>query len=92
MKFRKEDLDYSNLAKKQLKFCIERDKHSLAKINDIIADILLNGYGGGFHPKMLSGKLKKFCRKDVDDKNRVVFKIEDGKIYIAQVMGHYDDH
>jgi toxin YoeB len=92
MNLREEDISYSRLAENQLDYCKKKDKRSLEKIELIIADILDNGYGGGFHPKMLSGKFKKFCRKDVDDKNRVVFKIEDGKIYIAQVMGHYDDH
>jgi toxin YoeB len=92
MTFNAEDLYYSNFAKNQLRYCKERDRRSYDKINEIIADILENGYGGGFHPKMLSGKLKKYCRKEVDEKNRIVFKIEDGKVYIAQVMGHYDDH
>jgi toxin YoeB len=92
MKFTENDIDYDRVAEKQLDYLEVRNKRMLDKVDDIIDDILENGYGGGFHPEMLKGNLSGWCSKEVDKKNRVVFKIKDGRVRIAQVMGHYSDH
>jgi toxin YoeB len=90
--FNREDLNYDKLATKQLEKLYERDEQHFEKVIAIINDILEFGYGGHFRPEMLKSNLSGWCSKEVDKKNRVVYKIKDGKILIAQVMGHYDDH
>jgi toxin YoeB len=92
MNFSESDLDFDKIALKQIAKISERDPQHFAKVTEIVEDICKNGYGGGFHPEMLRGNLSGWCSKEVDKKNRVVFKIKDGRVHIAQVMGHYDDH
>ncbi|MDR0946205.1 MAG: Txe/YoeB family addiction module toxin [Ruminococcus sp.] len=92
MKFTKKDVLFSKQAQKQLDYCSQRNKRMHNKIRMIIDDILEFGYGGHFRPEMLSGNFSGACSKEVDKKNRVVFQVKDNKIYITQVMGHYNDH
>ncbi|MCL2182665.1 MAG: Txe/YoeB family addiction module toxin [Chitinispirillia bacterium] len=68
------------------------DKRTLKKINKLIKDILRNGYEGIGSPEPLKGNLSGYWSREIDDKNRVVYRIKDGgDIEIIQCMGHYDD-
>jgi toxin YoeB len=85
------DFDYDKLALKQLDVLSARDPIHYKKVLQIIDDISEYGYGGHFHPEMLRGNRSGWCSKEVDKKNRVVFIINNGRVQVAQVMGHYDD-
>lgn len=68
------------------------DKRTIKKINKLIADILRNGYSGIGTPEMLKGNLSGYCSREIDDKNRVVYRIKDnGDAEIIQCKGHYSD-
>jgi len=71
---------------------LNEDKKTQKRIHELIADTQRNGYGGIGHPEMLRGNLSGWCSKAIDEKNRLVFKIEGGSILILQCRGHYDDH
>jgi toxin YoeB len=90
--FSDEDIIFHKKALKQLDYLSKRNKRSEKKIDDIIEDIKQFGYGGHFHPEMLRGNRSGWCSKEVDKKNRLVFTIKENKVFIAQVMGHYEDH
>jgi len=42
-------------------------------------------------PEALSCDLAGFWSRRIDDVNRIVYRIQDGKIEIAQCKGHYND-
>jgi toxin YoeB len=67
------------------------DKRTLKKINQLLKDIDRNGYDGIGKPEPLTGNLSGFWSREIDDKNRLVYRIRDNKIEIAQCKGHYDD-
>jgi len=68
------------------------DKRTLKKINQLIRDIIRNGNEGIGHPEPLKGNLSDYWSREIDDKNRLVYRILDnGKIEIAQCKGHYSD-
>ena len=68
-----------------------QDKKTLKRINQLIKDIERGEYVGIGKPEALSGYLSGFWSRRIDDTNRIVYRIIDGKIEIAQCKGHYDD-
>jgi toxin YoeB len=67
------------------------DKRTLRKINQLLKDIDRNLYKGLGKPEPLTGNLSGFWSRQIDEKNRLVYRIRDNKIEIAQCKGHYDD-
>ena len=57
----------------------------------ILKDIYRNGYEGLGKPEPLSGNLSGYWSRRIDDKNRIVYKIENNQIIIAQCGSHYRD-
>jgi len=68
-----------------------QDKKTLKKINALIKDIDRNGYDGIGKPEPLTGDLSGYWSRRIDEKNRLVYKIVDGTIRIAQCRTHYGD-
>ena len=63
------------------------------KINGLIKDIARNGAGNGLgKPEPLTGNLSGFYSRKIDDKNRLVYKVEGGAIVVISCRYHYSDH
>ena len=69
----------------------QRDKKTLKRINQILKDIDRNGYEGIGKPEQLSGNLAGFWSGRIDSKNRIVYRILNNRIEIAQCGSHYRD-
>lgn len=69
-----------------------QDKKYLKKINKILKDIDRNGYDCEGHPEGLSGNLSGFYSVHIDKQNRIVFRIKDNAMEIAECASHYGDH
>lgn len=69
----------------------KQDKKTLKRINQILKDIDRNGYEGIGKPEPLSGNLSGFWSRRIDDKNRIVYRIFNDRIEIAQCGSHYRD-
>jgi toxin YoeB len=67
------------------------DKKTLKKINALIKDIQRNGNKGIGKPEPLKSELDGWWSRRIDEKNRLVYKINDNNIIIASCKGHYDD-
>ena len=65
------------------------DKKTLARIMKIIDDIRRNGYKGIGKPEPLMGDLSGYWSRRIDDKNRIVYKLEEGIVKIVQCGSHY---
>lgn len=68
-----------------------QDKKTLKRINLILKDIDRNGYEGLGKTEPLSGNLAGYWSRRIDGKNRIVYKIENNQIIIAQCGSHYRD-
>jgi len=68
-----------------------QDKKTLKRINLLIQDIDRNGYKGLGKPEALSGNLSGFWSRRIDDKNRIVYRIRNKNLEIAQCGSHYRD-
>ena len=69
----------------------ENDKNILKRINKLILDIERNGYDCIGKPEALKGNLSGLYSVRIDGKNRLVFRISNGAIEIAQCKTHYGD-
>lgn len=67
------------------------DKRIFKKINNLIKDIDRNGYNGIGHSEPLKGNLSGWHSVEIDDKNRLVFRVEDNTIEIMQCGTHYNN-
>lgn len=69
-----------------------QDKKTLKRINLLIKDIERNGAMSGIgEPEALKGNLQGEFSRRINEKDRLVYHIEEGRIYIAQCKGHYND-
>ena len=69
-----------------------QDKKTLKRINLLIQDIERNGAMKGIgEPEALKGNLQGEYSCRINEKDRLVYHLEDGRIYIASCRGHYND-
>lgn len=68
-----------------------QDRKTLKKINRLLQGIDRNGYKCSGKPEPLSGNLTGFWSVRIDEKNRIVFRIENNMIEIIQCGTHYGD-
>lgn len=67
------------------------DRKTLKKINQLIEDICRNGNQGIGKPEALRGDLAGFWSRRINDKDRLVYKIDDSNVYIIACRFHYGD-
>jgi len=69
-----------------------QDKRTLRKINKLIVDIIRNGNEGLGHPEPLKHDLSGRWSREIDEQNRLVYKImDDNRVEIYHCKGHYFD-
>ena len=68
-----------------------QDRKTLRKINRLLMDIDRNGYNCLGKPEALTGSLSGWWSVRIDEKNRIVFRISDGRMEILQCGSHYRD-
>ena len=68
-----------------------QDRKTLKRINQLLQDIDRNGYDGIGKPELLKHECQVFWSRRIDEANRLVFRIENGQIEIAQCGAHYKD-
>jgi toxin YoeB len=83
--------EFYELAWEQIEYWQNQDKKTLKKISKLLSDIERNGNSGLGHPEPLKGNLSGWWSREIDEKNRLVYKIEDDSIKIYQCKNHYDD-
>lgn len=67
-----------------------QDKKMAKRINQLLKDIDRNGYDGIGKPEPLKHELQGFWSRRIDEVNRLVYRIENGMIEIAQCKSHYE--
>lgn len=67
------------------------DKKILKRINDLVKDIQRNGNNGIGKPEPLKGDKTGWWSRRIDEKNRLVYKLENGVVIIASCKDHYNN-
>lgn len=68
----------------------KEDKKTLKRINALIKDIQRNNFEGIGKPEALKENLSGFWSRRIDEKNRIVYYIENNQIIIVSCRGHYE--
>ena len=66
-----------------------QDKKTLKRINQLIRDVERGNFDGIGKPEPLKGELSGFWSRRIDDVNRLVYRIKDGRLEILSCKGHY---
>lgn len=67
-----------------------QDKKTLKRINALIRDAQRSPYEGIGRPEPLKNNLSGWWSRRIDESNRLVYKVQDGLLIIAECRTHYD--
>ncbi len=82
-------LMFSSNAWEQYLYWQNTDKKVLKRINLLIKDIQRSGNEGVGKPEPLKHGLSGYWSRRINDEHRIVYKLGDGVILIAQLRYHY---
>lgn len=68
-----------------------QDRKTSRRINALLKDIDRNGYDGIGKSEPLRENLSGWWSRRIDDSNRIVYRIREGRIEIIQCGSHYRD-
>lgn len=84
-------IDFTETGWKDYLYWQLQDKKALKKINQLIQDIERNSFDGIGKPEPLKGDFSGWWSRRIDDSNRLIYRINNDNLEIAQCCGHYND-
>ncbi len=82
-------LIFSENAWEDYLFWQKTDKKTVKRINTLIKDIQRNKYEGVGKPEALKHNLSGYWSRRITHEHRIVYKIENNSVLIAQLRYHY---
>lgn len=82
-------LIFSDNAWSDYLFWQTQDKKTLKKINDLIQEIQRMPFEGRGKPEPLKHALTGYWSRRINQEHRIVYKVLDGDLLIAQLRHHY---
>jgi toxin YoeB len=67
-----------------------QDQKTLRRVNQLLLNIDSNGHKGIGKPEPLKHDKRGYWSRRIDEVNRLVYRIADNRIEIAQCRVHYD--
>lgn len=67
----------------------KNDKRMLKKVNELIKDIDRNQHEGIGKPEALRHSMSGFWSRRINEEHRLVYRISEDEIHIAQIRYHY---
>ena len=83
------NLTFSEKAWEHYLYWQETDRKIVEKINVLIRDCLRSPFSGLGKPEALKGELRGFWSRRINDEHRLVYRLNNGAIEIAQCRFHY---
>ena len=68
----------------------KEDRKTLKRINDLIKDISRNKNQGIGKPEPLVGNFSGYWSRRINEKDRLIYKVQDNTIYILSCRYHYN--
>ena len=82
---------WSDEAWEDFEYWLSQDRRTLKKILKLIKDIERNGYNCIGKPEPLKHEFSGYWSVEIDEKNRLVFRLKDNSLEIIQCGSHYND-
>ncbi len=82
-------LIFSENAWDDYQYWIKTDKKILKRVNALIQDIQCSPFSGIGKPEPLKHGLSGYWSRRINDEHRIVYRIADDSIFIAQARYHY---
>lgn len=82
-------LIFSEHAWDDYQYWLRTDKKLLNRLNSLIRDIQRSPYEGTGKPEPLKHGLSGYWSRRINDEHRLVYKVEDDAVFIAQARYHY---
>ena len=77
---------------KEYELCLEQDRRAIKKINKLLVDIERNGEKIGLgKPEALIGNFSGWYSREIDKKNRLIYRVTENGIEIISCRTHYGD-
>ena len=70
---------------------LQQDPDVCKKIGDLLEDIQRHPYSGLGKPELLKHDYQGWWSRRITGEHRLVYRVEDGTIYVLQCRGHYDN-
>ena len=67
----------------------QSDKAALRRINTILKDIKRDPFVGIGKPEPLKGNYSNYWSRRIDEKNRIVYRVEQNTVEVIQCRDHY---
>jgi toxin YoeB len=67
-----------------------QDKKTLRRINELLKDIERDPFSGKGRPEPLKYELQGYWSREINSTDRLVYRVNEGQLYIAACRSHYD--
>ncbi len=84
------NLEFEPEAFEDLAWWIQQDRKKTRRILNLLREIQRDPFRGTGKPEALKGDLSGFWSRRIDRANRIVYRVEEGRIIISACRGHYD--
>ncbi len=84
-------ISFDNQAHEDYVLWAIENKKIFDKINKLIKSIQRTPYEGEGNPEALKHDLTGYWSRRINNEHRLVYKIENDQLFIAQCKGHYND-
>lgn len=83
------DIYWDQMAWEDYTFWMETDRRIHLKINRLIRECQRTPFEGSGKPEPLRQNLSGFWSRRITGEHRLVYKVEEGVLYVAQCRYHY---
>jgi len=83
------DIFWDKTAWDDYQYWLKTDKQVLRKINNLIKECQHTPFKGTGHPEPLKENYSGFWSRRITGEHRLVYKVEENVLYIAQCRYHY---
>lgn len=85
------DITFAQDAFNEYLYWHTQDKKTLKKINALLKDIQRSPFDGEGKPEPLKGEMSSLWSRRINDRDRLVYQVNEQGITVVQCKGHYSD-
>lgn len=83
------NISFTKVAWTDYLYWVENGQKKIKKINSLIQEITRTPFKGSGQPEPLKHQLSGYWSRRIDNKNRLVYNVENDNIIIISCKGHY---